>query len=194
MYYNKRLHPRQPNEHYDGCILREFETTSRPSKHSSMSSLNTTRRRTTSTGSASSGSVANLPRRDYCKRPTSLSESSDFSLLLNANSAVDYDAFQSSRSPSRTSDSSFRNVSFLETHSYQSPENIIASLFPQSPPPPLRKPAVWHSGKNPDTFDRVKPILKVKKNRQTMYRPDSLSSLDSNFQCLKYVILLRFLV
>lgn len=226
MYYNKRLHPRQPPvyvEHRTGCVLREFAPM-QISRHSSMSSLDARpRRRLTSTGSTTSGSTTNLTappiysRRDYC-RPSSVADSITSSVTggCPVSSVADSDDSTASYSgrphapaSRKVSENSLKSVSFsgdcVDREGYDSPQSIIASLFPESvqrsgsaASKSTRKGSVDSylnrsatSSATSTTTRRVptSAAATAAQKRKSLYRPDSLLTLDRDFQSLKYAML-----
>lgn len=227
MYYNKRLHPRQPPvyvEHRTGCVLREL-TPLQISRHSSMSSLDVRpRRRLTSTGSTASGSTTNLTappiysRRDYC-RPSSAADSITSSVTGGRpvssvadsdDSTASYTGRPHAPASRKVSENSLKSVSFsgdcVDREGYDSPQCIIATLFPESvqragssASKSIRKGSVDSflnkSAASSTTITRRMPTSAATiaaQKRKSLYRPDSLISLDRDFQSLKYIYALGF--
>lgn len=231
MYYNKRLHPRQAVdrqyvEHKHGCVLRELTAPveqQKVSRYSSMSSLDYPRRRLTSTGSTGSGSTSNLnisySLRDYCssRRPSSVADSTTSSQPHNSSLPDSDDSYQHATVTRKISDNSLKNVSFSRDcvdncREYDSPERIIAQLFPESIEQPKKYIGNHHppnqnqklrKGSVDSYLNKSKYISRtphsssyrcssaIATKRKSLYRPDSLSTLDQDFQNLKYEIIVN---
>lgn len=217
MYYNKRLHPRQYQyvEHKTGCVLREFADAPPPqaqkiTHHSSMSSLDSPSspskssslrsRRHTSTTISGSGAA----KRDYY-RPSSVVAPPS---VVDSDDSIGGHKGSSTSVSRKTSESSLKMVSFssdcVDRQGYDSPERIIADLFPESVRNigggghrnlmyNLRKGSVdsYLSGSKSTggTFQRQRKESQDRASptkRKSIYRPDSLQSIERDFMNLKY--------
>lgn len=204
MYYNKRLHPRQPPGHYTGCMLHELEqqqeavsrSSNKLSRHSSMSSLDSTRscRRKSSidtggsyqTSTSKLSNVSSHKPRDYIRRASS-SATNDSIASVNYNFSpwlIDDGTDALYRTSRQTTP---KNVTFCGTKTHDSPEHIIAKLFPQSVATKkstsnIRKGSVdSYLNKKPASVNVSSTLYKQK----NLYRPDSLMSLDTDFESIK---------
>lgn len=173
MYYNKRLHPRQPESHQEGCILHELDEQRMMTRHSSQSSLDhhhhhhlpatsRPRRRLTSTGSTCSGSTTNLSttyaptvqRRDYIASP---------SVSLSAMQNTHYHPLTTYRRPSSVMYDDTTSTTRLSPSISQSSSNLL-----------LRSPSV------PDSDSSTTSILSTHASdaRKSIDSPHSLKNVS----------------
>lgn len=198
--------------------------------YSSMSSLdsssNTTNRSTiasrsrrhTSGSSSNRASTTNLTapaaKRDYF-RPMAAAElrtplpapPSASSAVADSDDSIGRKSSSVSTTSRKTSESSLKMVSFssdcVDREGYDSPERIIANLFPESVRPSvkgnrnvlgggtLRKGSVDSYLSAPPTRSvivqrRRQPDESSYKRKSSIYRPDSLQSIERDFLNLKY--------